>query len=193
MGIRRGLSMHSNRAVFLDRDGVLIESRLQAGVPHPPPSVASMKILPDVLDSLQELAAADFRLIVVTNQPDVARGKQTRQNVEQINAALRSALPLEAVYVCYHDDADRCDCRKPAPGFLLAGAREFGIDLPASYMVGDRWSDIVAGQEAGCRTLLIARSYSRADRCAPDHLVADLKEAAQRILTENPRTRAAPF
>ena len=82
-----------------------------------------MQILPGVLDSLQKLAAADFRLIVVTNQPDVARGKQTRQNVEQINAALRSALPLEAVYVCYHDNTDRCDCRKPGPGMLLAGRR----------------------------------------------------------------------
>jgi D-glycero-D-manno-heptose 1,7-bisphosphate phosphatase len=176
--------MNRRSAVYLDRDGVLIASTVRDGVPHPPPSVERMQILPGVSESLQKLSAAGFCLIVITNQPDVARGTQTVEVVEQINAALRSALPIEAVYVCYHDDADRCDCRKPAPGMLLTAAREHEIDLSSSYMIGDRWSDVVAGQKAGCRTLLIARSYSRPERCNPDHVVADLKEAAERICHE---------
>jgi D-glycero-D-manno-heptose 1,7-bisphosphate phosphatase len=180
--------MQLQPAVFLDRDGVLIASRLQGGVPHPPPRVEMMEILPGVAESLRKLSAAGYNLLVVTNQPDVARGRQTRDNVEQINAALQSALPIEAIYVCYHDDADRCDCRKPAPGMLTQAAREHGIDLSASFMVGDRWSDVVAGAAAGCRTFLISRSYSHVDRCMPDHVVADLSEAAERILLEAPHS-----
>jgi D-glycero-D-manno-heptose 1,7-bisphosphate phosphatase len=176
--------MNRRSAVYLDRDGVLIASTVRDGVPHPPRNVGEMQILPGVVDSLRNLSAAGHLLIVVTNQPDVARGTQTVEAVEEINAALRSALPIEAVYVCYHDDADGCDCRKPAPGMLLTAAREHRIDLSASYMIGDRWSDVAAGQNAGCRTLLIARSYSHPDRCKPNHVVADLHEAAERICHE---------
>ena len=154
-------------AVFLDRDGVLLHSSVQDGVPHPASSVTEMKILPGVPEALDQLASAGYRLIVVTNQPDVARGTQQRSEVERINAALRSALPIQAVYVCYHDNADRCMCRKPAPGLLLWAAEEHQIDLPSSFMIGDRSSDVVAGERAGCRTLLIHRSYSQAERCMP--------------------------
>jgi D-glycero-D-manno-heptose 1,7-bisphosphate phosphatase len=169
-------------AVFLDRDGVLLRTDVRDGVPHPPSGVDEMEILPGVSDALHRLVAAGYRLIVVTNQPDVARGTRQRCEVEQINAALRSALPIEAVYVCYHDNVDRCACRKPAPGLLLWAAEEHQIDLPSSFMVGDRWSDVVAGERAGCRTLLIHRPYSQAERCMPGALVADLLEGSERIL-----------
>jgi D-glycero-D-manno-heptose 1,7-bisphosphate phosphatase len=170
-------------AIFLDRDGVLIRASVRDGVPHPPASLDEMEILPGVPQALQKLSAAGFLLVVVTNQPDVARGTQTRAAVEQMNDALRSALPLEAVYVCYHDNADGCACRKPAPGLLLQAARELQINLASSFMIGDRWSDVVAGEKAGCRTLLIAQPYSQPERCMPGSVVADLLEGSEWILS----------
>jgi len=169
-------------AVFLDRDGVLLRTTERDGVPHPPANVDEMEILPGVPEALGQLASAGYRLIVVTNQPDVARGIQQRSEVERINDALRSALPIQAIYVCYHDNVDRCACRKPSPGLLLWAAEEHQIDLPASFMIGDRWSDVIAGERAGCRTLLIHRPYSQAERCMPGSLVADLLDGSERIL-----------
>lgn len=171
-------------AIFLDRDGVLIRATVRNGVPHPPGCADEMEILPGVPQALRRLGDSGYRLIVVTNQPDVARGTQKRTEVERINAALQSALPIEAIYVCYHDNADRCVCRKPAPGLLLQAARECGIDLRSSFMVGDRWSDVVAGERAGCRTLLIARPYSQPERSMPGSFVADLLEGSERILLD---------
>ena len=133
--------------------------------------------------------AAGFPLIVVTNQPDVARGTQTREAVEAINERLSHELPLSAVYVCYHDDGDGCACRKPKPGMLLRAAEGHGIDLAASWMVGDRWGNVVAGRAAGCQTLLIDLPYSQGHRCTPDARVADLTEAADRILQALHRQR----
>ncbi|HWE96045.1 MAG TPA: HAD family hydrolase [Tepidisphaeraceae bacterium] len=174
----------TRRAVFLDRDGVLIRTFVRDGTPHPPQTPAEVEILPGVYEALSELHDRGFLLLVVTNQPDVARGTQTREMVEQINAHLLNALPLDGVYVCYHDTPDGCGCRKPAPGLLLQAAREHHIDLPCSYMVGDRGSDIVAGAAAGCRTFLIERPYSRCNQVKPTWQVADLREAGRRISAE---------
>jgi len=170
------------RAVFLDRDGVLNRTVVQNGVPHPPSSVAEVEILGGVLEALILLAEHDLLLIVITNQPDVARGTQTRAAVEQINQYLRDRLPLHDIFTCYHDTADRCDCRKPQPGLLRGAAAAYQIDLQRSFMVGDRWSDIVAGQAAGCRSFLIDLPYSQRQRCAPDQTVANVLEAAHQII-----------
>lgn len=178
-----------HEAVFLDRDGVLIRTFVRDGVPHPPAGLDEMQILPGVSVALKELAAAHFKLIVVSNQPDVARGTQRQEVVDAMNVALQTTLPLDALYVCFHDDLQGCDCRKPAPGLLLAAAREHDIDLAGSFMVGDRWSDIAAGAQAGCRTLLIDRDYSQRHRCTPDWLVADVTGAARQILVVAHRDR----
>lgn len=169
-------------AVFLDRDGVLNRAFVRNGVPHPPDNVGQIEILPGVPEALAMLAAAGLPRIVVTNQPDVARGTQRREAVEAINRSVSDNLPITAVYTCYHDNADNCDCRKPKPGMLLRAAREHGIDLSASFMVGDRRGDIDAGRAAGCRTVLIDMPYNRGDGCAPQARVADLLEAARWIL-----------
>jgi D-glycero-D-manno-heptose 1,7-bisphosphate phosphatase len=172
------------RAIFLDRDGVLIQTFVRDGIPHPPHSLDEVQILPGVPEALSILENLGFKLLVVTNQPDVARGTQTRQRVEQINCFLAEQLPLDGFYVCYHDNADKCACRKPAPGLLLTAAKEHQVDLPHSFMVGDRGSDIAAGTAAGCRTLLIDRPYSRCNPLKPTFKVADLLEAAGRISEE---------
>ena len=169
-------------AVFLDRDGVLNRAYVHDGVPHPPAHLGEFELLPDVSESLQHLVAAGFVLVVVTNQPDVARGTQTRTRVEEMNNHVRATLPVLDVLTCFHDNADNCECRKPRPGLLLAAAQRWQLDLSHSFMIGDRWSDIVAGQTAGCTTLLIDQPYSQRQRCAPDYIVANVSEATAIIV-----------
>jgi D-glycero-D-manno-heptose 1,7-bisphosphate phosphatase len=172
----------SHPAVFLDRDGVLNRTNVRNGVPHPPDSVGQVEILPGVPEALARLVERKFLLIVVTNQPDVARGTQTPDAVDRINQHIGLQLGLTAFEVCFHDTADNCACRKPKPGLLIEAARAYNIDLRRSFMVGDRWSDIAAGQAAGCRTVLIDLPYSQGDRCTPDARVKNLGEAADWIL-----------
>jgi D-glycero-D-manno-heptose 1,7-bisphosphate phosphatase len=130
---------------------------------------------------LQELKRLGYRLIVVTNQPDVARGTQTREAVETMHAALAAALPVDEFLVCYHDDQDGCTCRKPLPGMLLQAAQG-GVELAASFLVGDRWRDMDAGCAAGVRTIFIDHGYrERQPATAPDVRVTSLAEAAEWI------------
>lgn len=141
-----------------------------------------MEILPGVADALNRLKSAGFLLIVVTNQPDVARGTTTRDVVENIHESLRSTLPIDRFMVCYHDEADHCDCRKPQPRMLLNCAEDLQIDLSASYMVGDRWRDIEAGRRAGCKTFFVDCGYDEQQPSGYDFRVASLAEAASVIL-----------
>ncbi len=172
------------RAVFLDRDGVLNRAEVRDGKPYPPASVARLEILPGVPQALQALRAAGWLLVVVTNQPDVARGTARREDVEAINQRLRAELPLDDIRTCYHDSGDGCDCRKPLPGLLLGAARDHGIALERSFMVGDRWRDVEAGARAGCATVFIDYGYAERQPAHPDHRVRSLPEAAQIILGE---------
>ena len=170
------------RAVFLDRDGVIDRAIVRDGKPHPPTDLSELEILPGVPEALDKLQAAGYRLIVVTNQPDVARQAQTKDAVEAMHAALQAQLPLDAFRVCYHDDADQCDCRKPRPGLLLSAAWDMEVDLSASIMVGDRWRDIEAGQRAGCTTIFIDYHYAEPLQSEPHLRVGSLAEAADWIL-----------
>jgi len=165
------------RAVFLDRDGVLNRAIVRTGRPYPPRSMDEVQILPGVEEACRRLHAAGFLLIMVTNQPDVASGTQTRVAVDAMNAALRARLALDDVRVCPHDDADDCPCRKPRPGLLCAAAREWHVDLAASVMVGDRWRDIEAGRAAGCRTVFIDYGYAERRPGGEDVVVASLIDA----------------
>ncbi|MGZ5065720.1 MAG: D-glycero-alpha-D-manno-heptose-1,7-bisphosphate 7-phosphatase [Usitatibacter sp.] len=174
--------MTARRAVFLDRDGVLNRAVLRGGKPYPPASADETEIVPGAADALARLKEAGYFLIVVSNQPDVARGTATRAQVEAINARLAQDLPIDRFIMCYHDSVDGCDCRKPRPGMLLAGAREFGIDLASSFMVGDRWRDVEAGAAAGCRTVFIDHGYDEKRPESCDYRVSSTSEAASAIL-----------
>ena len=180
MGI--GREVIPERAVFLDRDGVLNAAVVRDGRPHPPDHVDQLVILPGVRSALDELKRAGYLLVVVTNQPDVRRGVQTRAAVDAIHDRLRAELPIDAIYCCFHDDADGCACRKPAPGLLLEAARERNIELAASFMVGDRWRDTEAGAAAGCRTAFVDCGYNERRPRAFDCRVTSLTEAASWIL-----------
>lgn len=178
------------KAVFLDRDGVLVRSEIRDGKPYAALTLADFQILPEAPDAVRRLKDAGYVTVLVTNQPELARGNVDQSTMDAMHAALGSALPLDDVRVCPHDSDDGCDCRKPAPGMLLAAARELGLDLPESYMVGDRWRDVGAGRAAGCRTILIERGYTEPERETPDFTVADMAEAARLILTHAGRVSA---
>jgi D-glycero-D-manno-heptose 1,7-bisphosphate phosphatase len=172
------------RAVFLDRDGVLNRSIVRNGRPYPPATVEEFEVLPGVAEATRKLRDAGFLLIGATNQPDVARGTQRREVVEAINTRLLAAMPIAEILVCY-EDGDNCPRRKPNPGLLLEAAEAHAIDLPASYMVGDRWRDVEAGRRAGCRTVFIDRGYAERRPDPPaDHVAADLTDAADWILSD---------
>ena len=179
------MSHGPKRAVFLDRDGVINRSVTKDGKPYPPSSVAEVEVLQGVPDALEKLKGAGFSLVCVTNQPDVARGAQKKEIVEAIHERLIASLCIDEILVCYHDDGDRCKCRKPLPGMLLDAADRLNIDLKKSFMVGDRWRDIEAGQNAGCRTILIEYDYNeKGPSRPPDVTVGSLDQAAEWILRQ---------
>ncbi len=176
-------SLTKRRAVFLDRDGVLNRAIVRDGRPFSPGSLEEVELLEGAADACDTLHRAGFLLIVVTNQPDVARGTQSREVVEAINDALRGWLPIDDIRVCYHDDGEACSCRKPAPGLLLDAAGAWKIAIDKSFLVGDRWRDIEAGRRAGCRTILIDYGYKEPHLCQPDFRTRSLVEAADLIMS----------
>jgi D-glycero-D-manno-heptose 1,7-bisphosphate phosphatase len=183
-----GIDQVMKRAVFLDRDGVLNRAIVRDGKPYPPTSLNELEILPGVADACRDLQSAGFLLIMTTNQPDVARGNQKKEVVESLNRAVGDSLKLDDVRVCYHDDADRCTCRKPAPGLLLQAAADWQIDLPGSFMIGDRWKDIEAGHRGGCRTVFVDHGYAESVPENFDLRVSALPDAIQWILESNKRS-----
>ncbi len=174
------------RAVFLDRDGVLNRAIVLGGRPFPPQDPAAFEILPGVPAACRRLREAGFCLLVVTNQPDVARGTQTRSAVERMHARLLQMIALDGVYVCYHQDRDGCDCRKPKPGLLRQAAQAWAIDLVSSFMVGDRSKDIEAGRRAGCRTILITGAHREPVAARPDYRAGSLIDALPFLLARSP-------
>lgn len=176
-------------AVFLDRDGVINRAIVRDGRPYPPASERDLEVLPGVAGAIATLREAGFAIVVVTNQPDVARGTTSRATVEAIHRRLVHELAIDAIEVCWHDDGDGCSCRKPKPGLILAAARALNLDLRRSVLVGDRWKDIAAGKRAGVATVLIDYRYSELappSAPLPDLVVGSLPEAVPWIVN---RTR----
>ena len=169
-------------AVFLDRDGVINRAFIRDGMPFPPQSLQDLEILPGVADALLALKAHGYVVIVVTNQPDVARRTSSKEVFDSIHSRLKDELALDAILTCFHDDSDDCACRKPKPGLLLQAAHDLDIDLSASFMVGDRWRDMEAGKSAGCRTFFVDHNYLERRPAAYDFRVGSLIEASGIIL-----------
>jgi D-glycero-D-manno-heptose 1,7-bisphosphate phosphatase len=171
------------RAVFLDRDGVLCQAVVINGKPYPPKDANSAIITPEAKELLTQLKSLGFLLIVVTNQPDVARGTRTTENVLAINKKLADQLPLDDFKICFHDNIDNCPCRKPKPGLILAAAEEKAIDLSQSWIVGDRASDIEAGRAAGLTTIFLDFDYAEVKPAQPDFVFKSLKDAINHIIS----------
>jgi len=177
------------KAVFLDRDGVLNRSILVNGVPKPPNSVMEIEILEGVTAAIQILKSYEFIPVVVTNQPDASRGKTTKTQVDIINAYIGTATGIEHFYTCFHDDNDLCNCRKPKPGLILRASSDLGLDPNQSFMVGDRWRDITAGQSAGCKNFFIDYAYQEKLPNLPYTRVSSLLEAVYFLTGEKNGTQ----
>ena len=147
------------KAVFLDRDGVINKAFIKDGLPKSPNSLNELKILPGVKESILRLKELGFICLVVTNQPDVPRGKINKNTVIEMNNFLKKDIELDDIFVCYHDDKDNCNCRKPKPGLLLQASKKWNVDFKKSFMIGDRWRDIQAGEEVGCKTIYLNYNY----------------------------------
>jgi D-glycero-D-manno-heptose 1,7-bisphosphate phosphatase len=171
------------KAVFLDRDGVIVIPQFRDGRSFAPVRLEDFQIYPEAHAALTALKSAGFLIIVVTNQPDVGKGVISLATIEGMHRVLTHELPIDAVKACYHTQKEGCRCRKPSPGMLLDSAEEFGVSLPDSFMVGDRASDIQAGRAAGCRTVFIDLGYT--SEAKPDnatYVVRTISEAAEIIL-----------
>jgi D-glycero-D-manno-heptose 1,7-bisphosphate phosphatase len=171
------------RAVFLDRDGVINRCEVRNGKPRAPRRLSDFRLLPGVVAALRALKKARFLLIVVTNQPDIGNGLVERSVVEAMHEKLRRRLPVDEIRMCPHRQDAGCACRKPKPGLLRRAAGKWSIDTRRSFLVGDRSSDIVAGQAVGCYTFFIDRGYAEPQRATPDSIVSSLPAAARLILS----------
>jgi D-glycero-D-manno-heptose 1,7-bisphosphate phosphatase len=178
----------ARRAVFLDRDGVLNRAVIRKGRPFPPDCVEDFELYDDVAEGCARLKAANFLLVVITNQPDVGRGTQSYEAVEAMNSKLRMTIPsIDRLEICYHageDYGERCECRKPRPGMITRAAAELNIDLAASYVIGDRWRDVDCARAAGCRAIFIERNYDEKLRETPDCIVENFNDAVSAVLRE---------
>jgi D-glycero-D-manno-heptose 1,7-bisphosphate phosphatase len=163
-----------NKAVFLDRDGTLNNTIMHLGRPSPPKNTDEFEILPYVPEAILQFKELGFIPVVVTNQPDFARGDTSLSQIEVFNEIIKDQLQIEHVYMCLHDDLDECSCRKPQPGLLLNAALDLKIDTKQSIMVGDRWKDIAAGQAAGSKCFFIDNSYDEGRPLQPFHRVSSL-------------------
>jgi len=170
------------RAVFVDKDGTLVEN-----VPHNV-DPARIALTPGAADGIAALARHGYRVIVVSNQPGVALGKFSERDLETVKARLGEMLALDGFYFCPHAPQGGCDCRKPAPGLIERAAREHGVSLAESWLVGDILDDIEAGRRAGCRTVLLDNGNETEWQLTPDrlphHIACDLAQAADLILSQ---------
>lgn len=170
------------KAVFLDRDGVLNQAIVVDGKPFPPKSLNELKISEGVKEGLEKLKALGYLLIVVTNQPDVARGTTSLKTVNDINNHLKQNLIIDDIFCCLHDKDDDCECRKPKPGMIITAAKKWNIDLNSSFIVGDRWRDIETGKKAKLRTILIDHKYDE-KFVKPDYDCSNFIDATQIIIS----------
>jgi len=172
-----------SRAVFLDRDGVINRKAPEGQYVT---RWEDMELLPRVAEAIARINGAGFLVIVVSNQRCVAKGLITEAGLRSLHERMRAELAaagarIDDIYFCPHELQEGCDCRKPAPGMLLAAARAHGVDLTRSWMVGDSNLDVAAGKNAGCRTAFIGEHATDHDPGA-DLAGGSLFDAAEQIL-----------
>ena len=175
------MSIEGSRAVFLDRDGIINYSVVRDGKPYPPSNLQEFCYVDGIKEVLLELQRKGFQLYIVTNQPDVARGTTPRSIAESFHSKVLIDLPIKKIYTCYHDDSDKCDCRKPKPGMLYQAKSDFAVNLEGSFLVGDRWRDIDCGSQAGCTTIFVDYGYEESLKAQPSFVVKGVREVLEYI------------
>ncbi len=170
------------RAVFLDRDGTMLEIVHRPNfrkVLTAPFSMREYKLIPGLHSSLADIRDLGYMSIMITNQPDVAHGYVSGAEWSEIHQRFLREAPLDDWYMCRHRSKDNCPMKKPAPGMIIAAGDKYGINLAGSFMVGDSDADMAAGAAAGCVTILLAREYNR--KVSADFIINDLSEAVKII------------
>tara|TARA_B100001250_G_C19474946_1_gene646163 strand:+ start:174 stop:692 length:519 start_codon:yes stop_codon:yes gene_type:complete len=169
------------KAIFLDRDGVLNNVNINNGKPFSPSSFKDFKLLPNVKSTIKKFKLLNYLCIVITNQPDISRGKISKNEVIKMNNFLKKQIEIDDLFVCYHDDDDKCECRKPKPGLLFFAKKKWGIDFEKSYLIGDREKDIFAGNLAGCKTIFIDNDYGEKKPSSQNFTITSLEQSLKII------------
>ncbi len=171
-----------NKAVFLDRDGVINKVIIKDGKAYSPRRFGEFEFMENVAEQIKKIKAAGYYIIVVTNQPDIARGEMDISDLNEMTETIKANLSVDEISICPHDDADNCTCRKPKPGMLVDAAEKYEIDLNASFLIGDGWKDMEAAKNAGCKGILMDAFYNKGVCCF--RRVRDMKEAINIIVNE---------
>lgn len=190
-----------DKAVFLDRDGVINELvyNIERNESEPPHNIEDIKIIEGVTGALKKLLESNFRLFIVSNQPDFAKGKTSLENLVKVGEKIRNIMEDQKIIFteynyCYHhpdgvikEYSGECDCRKPKPFFILNAIKKYNLDKNRSWMAGDRDTDIQCGKNSGLKTILIENAGSENYRLNsdPDFRVKNLTQAADIILDSN--------
>ena len=177
----RNINFRNRKAIFLDRDGTLNKAYIENGLPISPSSLNKFKIIKGVKKSINKLKKLNFLCILITNQPDVFRGKISKKTVVKMNSYIKKKIKLDDMFVCYHDNEHNCSCRKPKPGLLVKASKKWKIDLNKSFMIGDRWKDILAGKKVGCKTIFINNNYKNDKKVKADFTFKSLLKAVNKI------------
>lgn len=182
-----------NNAIFLDRDGTIIEYPLNEN--YIDNKLCNMKFIPDTAKAIKLLNSLDYKIIVITNQSTVAYGNSTEEDLNIFNRVMIKELEkfgarIDKVYYCPHCYSDNCDCRKPKNKLMKLAAKEFDIDLSNSWMIGDTKTDMQTGKNVGCKTILVKTGYGKIELekygcdIEHDYVVHDLAEAARTIYSQ---------
>ena len=177
----KNINFRNRKAIFLDRDGTLNKAYIENGLPISPSSLNKFKIIKGVKKSINRLKKLNFLCILITNQPDVFRGKISKKTVVEMNSYIKKKIKLDDMFVCYHDNEHNCSCRKPKPGLLVKASKKWKIDLNKSFMIGDRWKDILAGKKVGCKTIFINNNYKNDKKVKADFTFKSLLKAVNKI------------
>lgn len=169
------------RAVFLDRDGVINKVLIRHGLAATPQRFEEFELVEGIGEEVKRVKDAGFFVFVITNQPDVARGILPLEELEKMSAAIEAQLPVDEIWVCPHDDAARCDCRKPKPGMVRRAREKYAIDIGESYLIGDSWKDMELARGVGCKGILIDAPYNQGLDCFAR--ARDIHEAVNLILS----------
>lgn len=172
---------NGKRALFLDRDGVVIKSLVINGKPVANHSLETLEYIPGIRDLISYVKGKSMVPILITNQPDIARGLIDKDLVDEMNSKILSETGIKEVFMCSHDDIDGCNCRKPLPGLFYQAKRLLNIDLERSYMVGDRWRDVQAAQDAGITAIYLDSDYQEPTPTGIFHRVRTLEECKLKI------------
>lgn len=172
-----------SKAIFLDRDGVINKVIIREGRPFSPRSMDEFQIIQGVSEAIALLQKEGLLVVLITNQPDLANGLISNSLISEMHEKIRSETGIIHFYFCGHNDLQNCECRKPKVGMLLQASRDLGINLDSSYLVGDRWKDIKAGQKVGCKCYFIDNNYNEPRPSPPFYAVKSLYEAAVLVST----------